>query len=435
MVEIHSTSKQAALIEMLTRPDGATIAQVMETTGWQAHTVRGTISGVLKRKLGLEVQREQNAAGATVYRLDLAQAALVKQRAKSNNPAARKFTVMQLPIPTKVETCEVSAAINAGSEMPREDYTIANAITDYMAHYSKEGKGVSVANNIIKSRILPKLGDIKVKELTTKTIATWHYELSRTPANLRTKNGSLNQNVRPLDLEDVEAVRRRRLTANRVLSVLKAALNYVWREGMVDSDLAWRRVKPFRNVNAPIIRYLNKTECQRLVHACEKDLRLIVQAALFSGCRYGEICRLVAADYRADTGTLYIRISKNGQSRHVVLTDEGRKFFEGVIKGKTASDRMFKTKDGQPWGKSLQSRRIRDACKKAKIEPAITYHILRHTYGSLLAMQGVPMTVVAKQLGHANTQVTEKHYAHISPGYVAQTVRENFPILDIAQLN
>ncbi len=102
-----------------------------------------------------------------------------------------------------------------------------------------------------------------------------------------------------------------------------------------------------------------------------------------------------------------------------------------MIKEKISTDRMFKTKDGQPWGQSLQSRRIRDVCKKAGIEPAITYHILRHTYGSLLAMRGVPMTVVAKQLGHANTQVTEKHYAHISPSYVAQMVRDNFPLLRI----
>jgi len=42
------------------------------------------------------------------------------------------------------------------------------------------------------------------------------------------------------------------------------------------------------------------------------------------------------------------------------------------------------------------------------------------------------MTVVAKQLGHANTQVTEKHYAHISPSYVSQMVRDNFPTLRIA---
>jgi integrase len=44
-------------------------------------------------------------------------------------------------------------------------------------------------------------------------------------------------------------------------------------------------------------------------------------------------------------------------------------------------------------------------------------------------MKGVSMAVIAKQLGHADTRMTEKHYAHLAPSYVAQTIRENFPVL------
>jgi hypothetical protein len=46
-------------------------------------------------------------------------------------------------------------------------------------------------------------------------------------------------------------------------------------------------------------------------------------------------------------------------------------------------------------------------------------------------MQGVPMAVIAEQLGHADTRMTERHYAHLSPSYVAQTIRANFPDLGI----
>ena len=49
----RENSKQAAVVQMPQRPDGTTIRQVMETTGWQAHTVRGTFAGALKKKLGL----------------------------------------------------------------------------------------------------------------------------------------------------------------------------------------------------------------------------------------------------------------------------------------------------------------------------------------------------------------------------------------------
>jgi integrase len=85
------------------------------------------------------------------------------------------------------------------------------------------------------------------------------------------------------------------------------------------------------------------------------------------------------------------------------------------------------------WGKSDQSRFMREACAAAKIVPAASFHELRHTYASRLAMRGVPMGVIAAQLGHADTRMTERHYAHLSPSYVAETVRQSFGTLGIVQ--
>jgi hypothetical protein len=57
------------MIEMLGRPEGATIAQLGEALGWQAHSVRGAISGALKRQLGLKVISDKDAGGERLYRI------------------------------------------------------------------------------------------------------------------------------------------------------------------------------------------------------------------------------------------------------------------------------------------------------------------------------------------------------------------------------
>ena len=67
--ETREGTKQALLIAMLQRPEGATIAQVVEATGWQPHTVRGAFAGALKKKLGLTVTSEKVPGGDRVYRV------------------------------------------------------------------------------------------------------------------------------------------------------------------------------------------------------------------------------------------------------------------------------------------------------------------------------------------------------------------------------
>ena len=66
----RESSKQATVIAMLKRPEGATIAQICALTGWLAHTVRGTFAGALKKKLGLTITSEKADGGQRVYRVE-----------------------------------------------------------------------------------------------------------------------------------------------------------------------------------------------------------------------------------------------------------------------------------------------------------------------------------------------------------------------------
>jgi len=63
------------------------------------------------------------------------------------------------------------------------------------------------------------------------------------------------------------------------------------------------------------------------------------------------------------------------------------------------------------------------------IEPEINFHVLRHTYGSLLASKGVPLQVIAELLGHSDTRITSQHYAHLMPSFVSDTLRRICRIL------
>jgi integrase len=229
-----------------------------------------------------------------------------------------------------------------------------------------------------------------------------------------------------------EANRRRGATANRVLTILKAALNDAYQEGQIPINEAWQRVKAFRKVDSARIRYLTDDEARRLVNACPSDFRALVVGGLMTGCRYGELAALAVGDFNVDSGTLIIRTSESGKPRHVVLSVEGSEFFARQCLGKAPGALLFTKTSGRKWSASDQQRPVTAACISAKIAP-ITFHGIRHTYASRLAMRGVPLAVIAAQLGHADIRMVEKHYGHLSPNYVADTVRAAFGSMGLVQ--
>lgn len=318
-----------------------------------------------------------------------------------------------------------SGAVHAGP------YRVADAARDYLEALAAE-KGPSARRNaqyVIDAAILPELGSVLIEDLTAERIARWRNLHASRPKRVRTKANA----ARPATKEtpdDDDARRKRRASANRILTVLKALLNRAFQNGRVASDQAWRRVKSFGKVDEAVVRYLTEDEAARLVAACPGDFRRMVQAALQTGCRYSELAKLRVSALNVDSGTLAIRLSK-GKLRHVTLTDDGLALFLQWRGAKRPTEHFFLRDDGKVWGRSHQQRPLEEASGAAEISPPVTFHILRHTHGSHLAMRGVPMAVIAKQLGHADTRMTEKHYAHLAPNYVSATVRANLPSLGL----
>ena len=146
-------------------------------------------------------------------------------------------------------------------------YTVADALTDYRADYLRRGgKAVDRLDSSADAWIRPELGTVQLEKLSKGADCGWHQKIAETPARLRTKPGTA-QKHRDADASP-EAVRRRRSTANRVLTILKAALNHAHREGKCASDDAWRTVRAFREADAAKLRYLSDDEARRLTNAC-----------------------------------------------------------------------------------------------------------------------------------------------------------------------
>jgi integrase len=338
-------------------------------------------------------------------------------------------------------------------EVIKGRYTVADAMTDYLQHLEREKRTSQYrTKSTIDAHILPVLGNIQLSDLKHGKVKKWRDSLA--DGSPRKRTGFVKEKVwcirmvhgkpkgqyrmrvieaklpllqghRTID-DDPETLRKRHATANRVLTVLKAAFNHARVEGKVSTKAAWENVKPFRNVDVPKVRFLSMNELKAFVPACEQAFQRLAKGALATGARYGELAAMGVEDFSAANGTVYVAKGKNGESRHIHLNDEGIAFFAHLVKGCDPKDRMFVKANGNPWETSEQQRPIEMACEATHIE-GVTFHILRHTYASHAVMNGMPLEVLQKQLGHKDLRITLRHYAHLCSDYKQQSVRAHAP--------
>jgi integrase len=309
-------------------------------------------------------------------------------------------------------------------------YTVADAITDYVDYMRTHRKTAADTESKLKAYVLPLLGTRRVAELTSADFEawlTWALKRRRKPKKMRTDETSHGQKPIPSPEETTERQRRRKATLNRVINAFKACLNRANAAGKVPLRDAWARLKKFRAADSARLRWLTVDEATRIQNACAPEFRVLVRAALLSGCRMGELFAVRTGDFDQQSNTLLIPDSKSGKSRRVPLTKEGVALFEEITAGKAEDASPFARADGSPWYRIAVLRAMRAACVAGKITPPATFHTLRHTYASHLVQKKVPLLFVAAALGHADTRMVEKHYAHLAPSQVAALIRKNLP--------
>jgi integrase len=325
-----------------------------------------------------------------------------------------------------------TAARRAAGEVEHApgSYMVRDAVAEYLGWFERNRKSGDRTRLVAEVHILPSLGGIEVAKLTKRRLEAWRDELVAMPPRKRSAKAAEKPAYRETG-DDPDALRRRRSTTNRVWTVLRSALNRAYHEGRVSSDDAWRRIQPYRAVDAARVRWLTDGEIRRLLNACDGEFRTLATAALFSGARYGELAIMRAGDLDLEAGTAWIRPGKTDRGRHVYLTTEGKGFFRQAAAGKQSDQLLFWHPSGRAWGKSEQQRPLAAACQNAKLLPAISFHGFRHTFASRLVQRGVPLKIVADQLGHTDTRMVEKHYGHLAENHIAVAIRAAFGELGI----
>jgi len=377
--------------------------------------------------------------------------------ADANGKDVLTFAQAQAKAREWFDSCgEEAARALAGEQVPKGPYTVALALADYLEDAKRRGmKSMERTQCAARAHILPELGAVEVAKLTRGRIEAWLSKLAESPKRVRTKDPNAPipkprnfkvprkpkaASAPPKPPATDEEKRARKDSANRVLTVLKAALNHALDRGRVKHGEAWQAVKPYRGTTSARVRFLTPEEQVRLVNACPSDFRRLVIAALHTGARYGELGRLQMKDFNPEAGTLWIAPGKTDKGRHVVLTEEGRAFFSGITAGGESDALMFqrnvkrRSRKGmdnpQRWARSDQNRLMDIACKAAGLE-SLTFHELRHTYASGLVNAGCPLAFVAELLGHSDIRMVSKHYGHLAPNALADAVRTLAPKLGL----
>jgi integrase len=199
-------------------------------------------------------------------------------------------------------------------------------------------------------------------------------------------------------------------TVNRLLTILKAALNRAWREDrLIADDTAWRMVGRVDGGGEARKIFLTAAQARVLVAACAgAALKRLVQAALLTGARSGELAALRVHDFDNSTGTLEIRDGKTG-GRTVYLSQEACGFFAGICAGHAPKALLLARDDGEAWGKNHHQKPFAAAVQTSGLPDETTLYALRHTHISLALLAGVNIQVLAENCG-TSVRMIELHY-------------------------
>ena len=205
-------------------------------------------------------------------------------------------------------------------------------------------------------------------------------------------------------------------------------LGHAVRHGVIAASPADRLTKAERPTpGASRRRFLSRSEMERMLVAAPPRYRTAIACALFSGLRVSELLGLTWRDVDLDGSVIKVhnQLSRQGgpvplktpaARRDVILMFQLGRLLRGLREQSPFAaddDLVFCASSGQTIGhRNLARRGLNKATDRAGLE-GVTFHVLRHTFASILIAQGRDPVFVSRQLGHTNAAITLRVYAHL----------------------
>ncbi|MFA5110680.1 MAG: site-specific integrase [Desulfobaccales bacterium] len=279
------------------------------------------------------------------------------------------------------------------------ELALAAVAEEYLRSCTRE-KGHHIKSLVLRSLLKTETlnGGRPIAAITYTDLVHFKTERLNTPANKKGKPRALS-------------------TWNNELAVISSMFKYAKKAKLILAN-------PFKeeeaeslkeNHNNSRLRFLTAEEIPRFLDACAAHLRPLVETALLTGLRKGELFGLEKDMIVHGKIRLPGWLTKNGEPRTIPVNQRLSEVFAALrCRNQLKSRHVFCNESG---GRLLDIRAaFQGACRRAGIED-FHFHDLRHTFASHLVMNGVPLKVVQELLGHKDIKTTMR-YAHLAPGYL-----------------
>jgi len=203
-------------------------------------------------------------------------------------------------------------------------------------------------------------------------------------------------------------------STNRELIRLKAALNYAVSQRYVtrDREQEWAAVKAFKNAGQRRTLFLDYKQRRALLEAATGAVRELLEAAMHTGARPGELVKLHRRDFSEESRELKLR-GKTGE-RSIPLSPKALAFFARMSRSKLPGAILLPRDDGKPWGPSDWDELVRDAATAAKLQPGVCLYTLRHSFITEVLGSGLLDVLSVARIVGTSIGMIDKHYGHLA---------------------